>query len=137
MQAAIDETDRRRAKQAAFNAAHGITPNTIRKAIRRGIEMELKARKTARAALSTREAETEYDRAELIATLQQEMLDAAAKLEFEKAAALRDQVAQLKSMPELTARGRVTRSEVEAPRPKPGMAGSAGSAARSRRRRAP
>src|SRR5262249_11147416 len=94
MQAAIDETERRRAKQLAYNAQHGITPQTIIKAIRAGLQTELKARKTAREAV--REAEPEFEVTELIRTLEGEMLDADQSMEFEKAAALRDQVRLLK-----------------------------------------
>jgi excinuclease ABC subunit B len=94
MQAAIDETERRRAKQLAYNAEHGITPQTIIKAIRAGLQTELKARKTAREAV--REAEPEFEVSELIRTLEGEMLDAAQSMEFEKAAALRDQVKLLR-----------------------------------------
>jgi excinuclease ABC subunit B len=101
MQAAIDETERRRARQQAYNQEHGITARTIRKAIRRGIEQELSARKTARAAAgSAREPET-HDRDELIRILTHEMLEAAGRLEFEKAAELRDQIEVLKEMPKL------------------------------------
>ena len=94
MQSAIDETERRRAKQVAYNREHGITPQTIIKAIRAGLQTELKARKTAREAVRT--AEPEFEVAELIRTLEGEMVDAAQSMEFERAAALRDQVRTLK-----------------------------------------
>ena len=99
MQMAIDETDRRRAIQLAYNKKHGITPKTIKKAIRKGIELELRARKTAKAALSG--DEKEYDRAELIAELENAMLESAQRLEFEKAASIRDKLAEVKAAPAL------------------------------------
>ena len=99
MQRAIDETNRRRAIQIAYNQEHGITPETIRKKIRVGIEAEISARKTAREAI--RASENEYDRTELMAMLEREMLEAAEALDFERAAALRDRIRQLKDMPEL------------------------------------
>jgi excinuclease ABC subunit B len=94
MQAAIDETERRRAKQLVYNKEHGITPQTIIKAIRAGMETELKARKTAREAVKA--AEPEFEVGELIRTLESEMVEAAQGMEFEKAAALRDQARTLK-----------------------------------------
>jgi len=94
MDVAIGETSRRRAKQEAYNTAHGITPQTIIKGIRQGIELELKAGRTARQA--ARLSEPEFALGELIQTLEGEMLEAAAGMEFEKAARLRDQVAKLK-----------------------------------------
>jgi excinuclease ABC subunit B len=100
MQAAIDETERRRRLQTAYNEAHGITAQTIVKAIRRGIEQELAARKTARSAIGPKR-DDDLDRDELLAMLTAEMLQAAARLEFEKAAGLRDQIAGLKAMPGL------------------------------------
>jgi excinuclease ABC subunit B len=135
MQSAIDETNRRRAKQVAYNEAHGLTPQTIKKAIRQGIELELKAQRTARSVISGARTEQEFDRLELISMLEKEMLDAAARLEFETAAKLRDQIAQLKAAPTSTGGRQVTRSEVEAPKPKPGMARSkAGMTGRGRKK---
>jgi len=99
MQQAIDETERRRAIQVAYNQEHGITPKTIKKAIRKGIELELRARKTAKAALSG--DEKEYDRAELMSELESAMLEAAQSLEFEKAASIRDKLAEVKAAPAL------------------------------------
>ncbi len=95
MDAAMKETERRRAKQIAYNAAHGITPQTIVKAIRRGLELELKARRTAQTAIAG--GDKEYEIAELIRELEADMLAAAQNLEFEKAAKLRDQVKSLKA----------------------------------------
>jgi excinuclease ABC subunit B len=138
MQAAIDETSRRRVLQAAYNEAHGIKAETIRKAIRRGIEMELKARQTARKAVHASGGEKEYDRDELIELLEQEMLDAAAALEFEKAAHLRDRLAEIRSMPDYGSAKKMTLDEVEAPAPRsrPGMARSrAGITGRSKKAR--
>jgi excinuclease ABC subunit B len=127
MQAAIDETERRREKQIAYNQKHGITATTIRKAIRRGIELELKARRTARAAvgaITEGYQEEEYDREELIELLEKEMLEAADGLEFEKAARLRDRIAEIKDSPTWGSTKKISRSEVEAPKPKPGEARS-------------
>ncbi len=93
MRRAIDETNRRRGIQEAWNTAHGITPQTIHKAIRHGIELELKARRTAREMLN--ESESEFDQQEMIRSLEEEMLSAANNLEFEKAADLRDRIREL------------------------------------------
>jgi excinuclease ABC subunit B len=113
MKGAIDETERRRAKQIAYNAANGITPQTIKKAIRRGLEVELRARKTARDAVSNNEPDFEID--ELVATLEREMLEAAEAMEFEKAAALRDSVVKLRNRKAKSdgTPSRVKRSEIE------------------------
>jgi excinuclease ABC subunit B len=93
MQRAIDETNRRRELQMAYNAEHGITPETIRKAIRRGIEEEIQARKIEREAAG--QSETQYVTQEYIAELEAEMLAAAESLEFERAAQLRDRIQEL------------------------------------------
>ena len=100
MQAAIDETQRRREKQLAFNKEHGITPKTIEKEIRHGIEVSLRARKTAQAAIGAEDEQT-FDREQMIADMESQMLEAAQSLDFEKAAQLRDRVNELKNSPEL------------------------------------
>ncbi len=95
MRLAIDETERRRAIQQQYNDKHGITPETIRKTIRAGIETEAaKHRKTAAAAKD--ESEAVYITIEYVDALEQEMLFAAEALEFERAASLRDRVLQLR-----------------------------------------
>jgi excinuclease ABC subunit B len=95
MQRALDETSRRRALQLAYNAEHGITPETIVKAIRRGIEEEVQARAETRKAVNRDEATDATE--EYLNELETEMLKAAENLEFERAAALRDRILQLRS----------------------------------------
>jgi excinuclease ABC subunit B len=94
MQRAIDETNRRRELQLKYNAEHGITPETIRKAIRAGIESEIAARR-----LVTRIAgqdEDQYVTQEYLEELHRQMLEAAENLEFERAAQLRDMIFRLR-----------------------------------------
>ena len=100
MQKAIDETQRRRALQTEYNRLHGITPATVQKAIRSSMESEMKARRAAREAVHA--SEDQFDRTELIKLLEDEMLQAAQNLEFERAAQLRDKVRELKGAPTLT-----------------------------------
>ncbi len=95
MQQAIDETQRRREMQIEYNKEHGITPTTIRKEIRSGIEAESQARAKAHAAVGNTE-ESEQKQAELLAQLENDMLNAAAELDFERAAKMRDQIANLR-----------------------------------------
>ena len=89
MQRAIEETRRRRALQEAYNREHNITPETIRKEIRAGIESQATAHAQANAAVG-RTDEVQYITAEYIAELEAEMLAAADELDFERAAKLRD-----------------------------------------------
>src|SRR5690606_14674842 len=95
MQRAIDETNRRRELQLKYNAEHGITPETIRKAIRRGIEEEIEARQIVQR-VSGQKSEAQYVTQEFLNELEAEMLTAAEKLEFERAAQLRDRILDLK-----------------------------------------
>lgn len=93
MKYAIDETNRRRELQLAYNAEHGITPTTVKTAITNFIEDEIAARKLANEVAGQ---EADYVTEEFLEALQAEMLQAAANLEFERAAQLRDRIAQLK-----------------------------------------
>ncbi|MFQ5463261.1 MAG: helicase-related protein, partial [Phycisphaerae bacterium] len=95
MQRAMDETLRRRKLQLAYNEAHDITPQTIQKEIRSGLEKMVSAYKVA--AKAVRASEDQLDRTEFIATLEKEMLQAAEALQFEKAAELRDRIQELKA----------------------------------------
>jgi excinuclease ABC subunit B len=99
MQRAIEETDRRRSIQAAYNEEHGIVPETIVKSIEEVMLQTAVA--DARAAEDDipdqlPEAEGKMDREDLIARLEKDMLQAAEKLEFELAATLRDRILELR-----------------------------------------
>jgi excinuclease ABC subunit B len=96
MRRAMDETERRRALQEAYNIEHGITPETIKKSIRSGIESEAAAHAKANAAVG-RTNEAEYITEEYIDELEKEMLAAADALEFERAASIRDRIETLKA----------------------------------------
>ncbi|MFO0903907.1 MAG: excinuclease ABC subunit UvrB [Pirellulales bacterium] len=95
MQRAIEETERRRAIQEAYNQKHGIKPETIRKNIHAGIEAEADAHRRANAAVG-REDESQMITQEYLNELEAEMLAAAEALEFERAAAVRDRITQLR-----------------------------------------
>jgi excinuclease ABC subunit B len=95
MQQAVDETRRRRALQQAYNRDHGITPETIRKEIRAGIEAEAASRAVAFEQVG-RGDEAGRRTAELLEQLEADMLQAAAELDFERAARIRDEIAALR-----------------------------------------
>jgi len=99
MQKAIDETARRRKIQLQYNKEHNITPETIRKEIRSGLALELKASKLAREAVRFEPAE--FEKVELAGAIEKEMLEAAESLDFERAAELRDRLKEIKELPEL------------------------------------
>jgi len=94
MSRAIEETERRRAAQKAYNERHNITPETVRKNIRTGIESEAAAHREANSAVGSTQ-EDEYVTREYINELEAEMMVAAEALEFERAAALRDRITTL------------------------------------------
>lgn len=96
MQRAIEETRRRRKTQQEYNVEHGITPETIRKGIRAGIEAEAAAHARSNAMIGHGQ-EAQYITEEYLSELQAEMLAAAESLEFERAAALRDRIQQMRS----------------------------------------
>jgi excinuclease ABC subunit B len=96
MRQAVDETRRRRLLQEAYNREHGITPETVRKEIRAGIEAEAAARAVAFEAVGQGD-ESRRRTAELLGQLEAEMMEAAADLDFERAAVLRDRIADLRS----------------------------------------
>ena len=90
MAKAMSETNRRRALQEAYNTAHGITPETVRNAIRSVLEVTKRVEETAPETL------TEEERDALMRRIEEEMIGAAKELEFERAAQLRDQLLQLR-----------------------------------------
>jgi excinuclease ABC subunit B len=94
MRAAMDETDRRRKLQSDFNAAHGITPRTIRKGVRELVEIGHTAQEASEL---TKKKLSAAERQAAIARLEKEMKAASKMLEFEYAAVLRDQIIRLRS----------------------------------------
>ena len=95
MQRAIDETARRRELQRKYNQENNITPETIRKNIQRGIESEVDAHAQANAAVGQKDDDL-FITQEFINELEKEMLEAAENLEFERAAALRDRINEMR-----------------------------------------
>ncbi len=102
MQRAIDETKRRRDLQLEFNEKHGIVATTVKKAILPSIEQEIRGHKVVREVVGL--SDSELDATERIARLEQEMLEAAEELDFERAAELRDRIEALKSGEEAVVR---------------------------------
>ncbi len=96
MQRAIDETERRRAIQQAYNRAHGITPKTIVKPIKPLIEMTLVAESKPKYGEKGRKKKlTKKQKDSLVKSLLAEMKEASRALEFERAAELRDMILEL------------------------------------------
>jgi excinuclease ABC subunit B len=95
MRLAVDETRRRRTLQEEYNTAHGITPETVRKEIRAGIEAEAVSRAVAFDAVGQGDDDKRRT-TELLEQLEADMMQAAAELDFERAAHLRDRIADLR-----------------------------------------
>jgi excinuclease ABC subunit B len=108
MRRALDETSRRRARQLEFNARHGVVPRTVEKSV----EQVLRSTAVADAIGSSEQDElrrllgaVDADGPEaLVAQLEAEMLEAARRLEFERAASLRDRIEEVRSAVEMAAR---------------------------------
>ena len=109
MRAAMDETDRRRRIQTDYNTAHGITPQTIHKAVRSTLAITTKVDEDGTAGMS------ESERIAKVNLLTKEMRAAAQELEFERAAKLRDEIKKMSGEAALE----------RAAKPKPGTVGSA------------
>jgi excinuclease ABC subunit B len=95
MRQAVDETRRRRALQEEYNREHGITPETIRKELRAGIEAEATSRAKAFEAVGQGDDDRRRQ-SELLEQLEADMMQAAAELDFERAARIRDEIAALR-----------------------------------------
>ncbi len=115
MRQAVGEMARRRQKQLDHNRRHGITPKTIRKAIREGIEAVREAE--ALTVEQTGRPVEDHERMTVIAELEEEMLLCARNLQFERAAVLRDQVRTLREKSEVGSQ----KSEVRYTRPRHGQ----------------
>ena len=98
MRAAIDETNRRRAIQEKYNEENGITPTTIKKAVRDLISITKKAVETVSKLEKDPESMNREELTKLIGKVQKQMQKAAAELDFEAAAELRDKMLELKKL---------------------------------------
>ena len=95
MQALISISEYRRTKQMEYNEKHGITPQTVRRAVQESLHTILRGRELAASVIQ--EAGGNFDLTELLRELEEEMQTASANLEFERAALLRDQIMEVKS----------------------------------------
>ncbi|HYR23124.1 MAG TPA: excinuclease ABC subunit UvrB [Chthoniobacterales bacterium] len=95
MQALISISEYRRTKQMEYNEKHGITPQTVRRAVQESLHTILRGREIAASVIQ--EAGGNFDLTELLRELEEEMQQASANLEFERAALLRDQIMEVKS----------------------------------------
>ena len=95
MEALISISEYRRAKQVEYNEKHGITPQTVRRAVQESLHTILRGREIESSVI--REAGGDFNLTELLRELEEEMQHASANLEFERAALLRDQIMEVKS----------------------------------------
>ena len=95
MEALLAITEYRRAKQVAYNEKHGITPRSVQRAVQESLHTILRGRDVE--ASVVRESGADLNLTDLLRELEQEMITASANLEYEKAALVRDQIAELKA----------------------------------------
>ncbi len=95
MEALISISEYRRARQMEYNEQHGITPQTVRRAVQESLHTILRGREIAASIIQ--EAGGDFNLTELLRELEEEMQEASANLEFERAALLRDQIMEIKS----------------------------------------
>jgi excinuclease ABC subunit B len=95
MEALISISEYRRAKQMEYNETHGITPQTVRRAVQESLHTILRGREVESSVI--REAGGDFNLSELLRELEEEMQEASANLEFERAALLRDQIMEVKN----------------------------------------
>jgi excinuclease ABC subunit B len=95
MEALMSISDYRRTKQMEYNEKHGITPQTVRRAVQESLHTILRGREIAASVIQ--EAGGDFNLTELLRELEDEMQHASANLEFERAALLRDQIMEVKS----------------------------------------
>jgi excinuclease ABC subunit B len=95
MQALLDITEYRRTRQMEYNAAHGITPRSVQRAVQESLHTILRGKEVEASVVA--ETGADLSLTDLLRELEEDMLRASANLEFEKAALLRDQIAELKS----------------------------------------
>jgi excinuclease ABC subunit B len=119
IRALVETTEYRRKKQMEYNQKHGITPRSVKRAIQQSLSDEHEAQKVEASVF--KENQAAYNTAELLRELEEEMFIAADRLEFERAALLRDQVAELKKKMSGT-EGLITpekpKTQITYPRPK-------------------
>lgn len=95
MQVLMSISDYRRTKQMEYNEKHGITPQTVRRAVQESLHTILRGREIAASVIQ--ESGGDFNLTELLRELEEEMQHASANLEFERAALLRDQIMEVKS----------------------------------------
>ncbi len=98
LQHVIQLTNDRRQRQQDYNQQHGITPRTVKRAVQESLHLYSEGKEKEVSVL--READEDFDLSEAIRSMESEMMEAAERLEFERAAMLRDQIASLKETAE-------------------------------------
>jgi excinuclease ABC subunit B len=99
IQTLLNITEYRRTRQTEHNEAHGITPQSVKRALQQSLhthEKELEHAENLNRSLVADDVQT-YDKLRVIAEMEEEMREASSRLEFERAAHLRDQIAALKN----------------------------------------